>query len=207
MAKKKALSRKQVLTRDTFTDVLALKRFGARLQDRQENSRLYTFLIEFLASEGLINELEANVETGSLSFMIPGTPVHVRLGGLWQDAITDVVMCYLLLQHAAQTHPLIITAALVKDLAKHLSKLHVKRGERCVIESIAEVVDPTDHEICLNLSDTPCRYPTSGCQYQKRPGMCCVTLDDVGKTLENLERRNIVEKSSVTDPRQWRVRV
>ncbi len=194
----------EFLTRDTFIKRLQLTRFSARLQDRDVANSLYIALCDFLPSLRAPNTLPKAELSDSLSFMVPGTPIHVNLKEVPKEAIETFALCYLLIQHQILGQPLLAVAALIKAIWKNLSVLEVRRGERCVIESLVEVPTTTSEEIALNLIGAPCRYIDRGCQFLDNHGKCSITLDATERTLNGLEKKKVVELKVLTDRHEWR---
>ncbi len=197
----------EILTRDTFVKRLQLTHFESRLKDRDVASGLYISLSDFLSSLGVVRAFPKRAPADALSFIVPGTPIHVNLKEVPKEAIETFALCYLLIQHQVIGQPLLVAASFVKAVWKNLSVLDVQRGERCIVESLAEMQVTTAEEVALNLTDTPCRYPDSGCQFLGNYGKCSILLDATDRTLQELEKKKVVQLKVLTDPKEWQVRL
>src|SRR5579871_1690269 len=138
MASEHEGSQSLFLSRDTFVKQLKLERF-VKLQDREIADEVYLLIRDFLLSSGPARNLQQNPPAGSLGYIIPGLPVSVNLKDFSKESITDLVLVYLLIHGVHVSPPEAVSAAVAKDVFKTLTLLDVRRGERCLIESIAEV--------------------------------------------------------------------
>ena len=197
----------EILTRDTFAKRLQLTHFESRLRDRDVASGLYALLSEYLSSLGVVRVFPTRAPADALSFIVPGTPIHVNLKEVPKEAIETFALCYLLIQHQVTAQPVLVVASLVKSVWKNLSVLDVQRGERCIVESLAEVQITTAEEVALNLTGAPCRYPDRGCQFLNNCGKCSISLDATDRTLQELEKKKVVQLKVFTDPKEWQVRL
>jgi hypothetical protein len=194
-----------LVTRDNFMDVLALDQAKKFVRDRDHADGLYHVIVEVLNRTDTRKLSQANTSSYDLALRIPGTGIHVRLTNLLRDSLRDIVLCYLLLMGHGIEQPALASAALLTHLLQNLSKLRKDVGERCVVESIGEVENPTAEGICANLLDVNCRYPTAGCQFMVRSAICGLHLSATKETLAGLESRKIVEKTLAVEPYRWRV--
>lgn len=203
---KKADAQERLLTRDNYMDVLELDKAKRLIRDRDRSDELYQLIVEFL-QHSRTNSASKAVGPTELAFRIPGTSIHVRLTNLLRDSIRDIVVCYLLVQGIVVEHPLLLSAAVLKNLLEQLARLRKDSGERCIVESIGEVEPKTTENICSNLLDANCRYPTVRCRFMVRAAYCGLHLQATKEILTGLESKKVVEKMSSAEPCEWRVTV
>lgn len=192
----------QILMRDNFVEVLGLKKVSASLKHREQRDALYSVILEFLASENAAAKAPESAGPGDLALRIPGTGVHVRLTGIVREGLLDVVTAFLLLP--SDRRSVAAGIAVLNRIRANISLAKKATGERCVLEAIGEVDEPTANKICLQLLDLPCRYLTAGCQYTRGTGFCGFHMDAVNSSLKMLEGKKVLEHTAA-EPYSWTV--
>lgn len=202
----------KAITPDNFVRALRLQGTGAELLNRPARLQLYELLVQYMSQEKILEEgLRRRPGAGGMTYVIPGTPVHVRMNNLVLDNLARFASVYLLLSGASKEPILNITAAVVASVIDRISRLRTEFGERCAIEALSELKHRTKDNACVHLFGKACRYPSSGCQFQKYHDasisrtICSVTQEGMERVLNHLKEKKIVSIDGPSDPPQWRI--
>lgn len=194
-----------VITRDNFLHVLQLSDVQQNFKDRSEIDQLYKVLLDFLMAEKALKDIpEDQIHFREIALRIPGTPIHIRLSGVLRERLEDFIALYLILTGLAEGNWVKITASVIIGLIGKVASLKKDLGERCIIDSLGEIKQRTDREICINLFGRECRYPTANCQFMKQDEPVCQFEPNALRiTLEALEKRQILKKENNVEPFIW----
>jgi len=92
----------------------------------------------------------------------------------------------------------------LQALRRLVRRLHTDLGERSIVEVLRTTKPPTAAAVAASLHGAPCRHPKAGCRYYAN-GTCTISRQVVATTLDDLTDRQIVQRRSAVEPREYKV--